>query len=126
MSEKKNNGATVGAIVGLLALIAGVYAMVQPMHQRIDHANTRLLEFKTELRRIFDREREDSQGIATMNERFKEVETQFRLFQEVNATKFQELERRVFQTEIDGNPRHDERIKNLERLNGIGEVRERK
>lgn len=123
-NEKKSNGPAIAAMVGsLVALLAVggsiVSAMVTPMNQRIDTQNEQLREFKIELRRVFDRERADSEALATMNERFKEVETQFRLFQEVNATKFSDLDRRLTHAEIDGNPRHDERIKNLERANGI-------
>ncbi len=127
MAEKRNNGATaaVGAVLGLLALIAGVYAMVQPMNQRIDFVDQQMEKLEIRLVKSLERHIETAshpqaaRDLATMSERFKEVETQFRSLREVQLTKFQELNRRVTKSETDGNPRHDERIKNLERINGI-------
>lgn len=125
--QKKVNGTaiiSISAVLGLLGIIAWsdarMNAIVQPMNQRIDTQYLQIGELKDELRRFSDRERDSNKSLAMMMERFKEVETQFKLFQQVNVTKFTELERRISKGEIDGNPRHDERIKNLERVNGIG------
>ncbi len=116
----KNGSVVVGAgVAGVATVLALVTAMVQPMNQRVDTQNAYISELKEEISRMQDRERLTSQVMATMSEARKEVETQFRLFQQVNGAKFVELERRVTKSETDGNPRHDERIKNLERVNGF-------
>ena len=68
-----------GAVTALLAVIAGVYAMIEPMGQRIDFAQNENAETRSDLK---DHEGEIAHpGIlerhARNAERFKEIETQF-------------------------------------------------
>ena len=84
MPEPKGDGNGMKGAAGILAIvavIAGVFAMVEPMGQRIDFLEAQLSEFRTELsaarqsdsthQRATDRE------IASIGEKFSEVETQF-------------------------------------------------
>lgn len=126
MANKTRNGngslVAIVAVTGLLGIVAGVYAMVQPMNQRIDHLTqyversenrvTRTVFEHTSLHSHPDAARE----MAQISERFKEVETQFRGLRELMTVRIAEMERRIERQEIDGNPRHDERIQTLERI----------
>lgn len=126
-NKPRSNGsmAAISAVLGLFAVIGGVYAMVQPMNQRIDHVTEQMQKLEDRLIKGLDTHMAGkshpgaAEDLATMSERFKEVETQFRGIKDIQATRFTEIERRLTETETDGNPRHDERIKNLERVNGI-------
>ena len=67
LNLKNNNGYKFFvSLVGLLALISGVYAMVQPMNQRIDSLSNEIQSL-----------REDIKESATTKQMFIEVETQF-------------------------------------------------
>ena len=101
-------------VVGLMAVIAGVYAMVAPMNQQIVFQNQKIAGLEATMLRMEERERAGEVDIAKQNERFKEVETQFDAAKDLTASQMQALEQRVTRQEADGNPRHDERIKNLE------------
>ena len=118
MSEgsPKPNGsmAATGALLGLLAIVAGVYAMIQPMNQRIDQLNLRLVEARAGVALDNERERKDAEKFAAMKEQFKEVETQFSSLREYTDLQIKELQRRVTLLESHGDARHDERIKFLE------------
>jgi len=99
INETKSNGSDSGngtkafaGVIGLLLVIAGVYAMIMPMNQKIDFlersvAAQKLAQTK-ELDRILSslsiendknsyRERETVAKITTLLEKFKVVESQF-------------------------------------------------
>ena len=114
-----NNGSGmngIGVIVGLLAIVAAVYSMVEPMNLRITQLSDLLGAARSDMRADDEREREDARSFSAMDERFKEVETQFRALRDLSELKDSELARRLELVEMFGNPRHDERLKVLERL----------
>jgi uncharacterized coiled-coil protein SlyX len=67
-----------GGVVALVAIIAGVYAMVEPMHQQIAFQNERINDLVAAAREDTIRERVTQGQMSTIMERFKEIETQFR------------------------------------------------
>ncbi len=73
-----NGGKAITGIIALVALIAGVYAMVEPMGQRIDFLQTEINTIRAAMNDDNQREKEDVQIRASMGEKFTEVETQFR------------------------------------------------
>jgi hypothetical protein len=126
-SKEGNSAAAVGGVLGIFAVIAGVYAMIQPMNQRIDQLHNRVKEMSD--KSILDdiRDREDARQFAAMEERFKEVKTQFKASKELSTfranrietiidTFVRETNRRLLNFENVGNPRLDERVKSLERI----------
>lgn len=56
-TEQKTNGKTPGyaVILSMLAIIGGVYAMIQPMTQRIDFLERQMQESKEEVNKKYDR-----------------------------------------------------------------------
>ncbi len=80
MSNEKNNNTGTKAFAGvlvILAVIAGVFAMVQPMTQRINQLERQINTLADHQNLDNTREREDQSKFAASAERFKEVETQF-------------------------------------------------
>ena len=65
---------------------------------------------------MVDRERIATRDLATISEHFKEIEVQFKNNEKLREQQISEILRRLDKQELDGNPRHDERIKVLERL----------
>lgn len=94
--KKEGNGAirAFGAIIGLVALIAGVYAMVEPMGQRIDFMEEQISELNVEILRHSDCEAHPGAlaRMATQQEKFAEVETQFKGLREVSDVRLKQLE----------------------------------
>ncbi len=75
MAEEKNGNKTgLTMIVGLFAVIAGVYAMMEPMGQRIDFLSTELKTAMSRLDNIADLEREDHAKIMTFDVRLSRLE----------------------------------------------------
>ncbi len=73
-----SNGAKAfGGVLAIVAIIAGVYAMVEPMGQRMDFFDDRILAVHESMAVDDVRERADRNEFARVSERFKEVETQF-------------------------------------------------
>ena len=66
-----------GSIMLVVAVIAGVYAMIQPMGQRIDFLQTELATINTSINKDNDRERTDAAELSKIREMFTEVETRF-------------------------------------------------
>ncbi|KPL09535.1 hypothetical protein AMJ71_06090 [candidate division TA06 bacterium SM1_40] len=101
VSTARNNGPKAFAgVIALVAIVLGVYAMVEPMSQRIENAEKALADYKLdvrerlaerterwerELQRIRERmlqdderEKDDSARFARIDAQFVEVETQLR------------------------------------------------
>ena len=79
-----------GGVVALVAIVAGVYAMVEPMNQRIDFIERQQKDANVQLREVISklsselRQHEAITGhdgliqqVAMTREQFREVETQF-------------------------------------------------
>ena len=111
-----NGGKILGSLLGILAVIAGVYAMVAPMNQRIDFMERTIESQAREAERHTDLGLHPGAGaqLSAISERLKEVETQFIGLREVLALEIRAASRRLEALEVGGNPRHDERIKALE------------
>jgi len=87
MPKSNSNGSTkaVAGVIGLLLVISGVYAMIEPMSQRIDFLEREIDRSKV---KISDHEKTVGhtgliQQQAGARERFKEIETQFKGLREV-------------------------------------------
>lgn len=125
MSTGTNNlksGNGMWAIVAIFfAIIAGVYAMVSPMHLQIEFLERRIASVLLELHQheAIPSHIGAAAEITGMRVQFSEVETQFRGQRELFGAQLEALEQRVEDQERDGNPRHDERIRSLELVNGI-------
>jgi len=72
-----NNTRAFGGVVALVAIIAGVYAMIEPMTQRIDFMERHLDVMSERMDTDDQREREDNSRVSIMGQKFTEVETQF-------------------------------------------------
>lgn len=127
MAESNNTGRT-GFVVlaSLLAIIAGVYAMVEPMGQRIDFVNEQVKAHSGL------HAHEGGVGdLAKIVERFSEVETQFRGLRELTGLQFEllradvehlKIRREDHELRVGGlNAAQWERIKALERA-AYGEI----
>ena len=74
-------------VISLLLVIAGVYAMMKPMNQNLDYMRGDIKELKIKMNADDNRERTDQAEIASMGEKFIEVETQFRGLKEIMMIK---------------------------------------
>lgn len=112
-------GSTLTVLAGICAVVAGVYAMVEPMGQRIDFVQKDLTEIRLALAKDDEREMDDVHSFSAVLERFKEVETQFRWLKEVTDVRLAHLEERMSQMsswkDAHGNDSQWERIRALER-----------
>ena len=77
MKTNSNGPKAFAGVVLIAAVIAGVYAMVEPMSQRIDFLERQLAKTESTLVRIDDRARDSLSILHAIPERFQEVETQF-------------------------------------------------
>lgn len=111
-NEKRNN--YLGVIVAIIVILGGVASFQRPTNQRVDFMENRYDELVGRMDKLDDRERFADEKLASIQERFKEIETQFRGARELSDLRFVEAERRLGKQENDGNPRHDERIRHLE------------
>lgn len=83
------------AVIAVVAVIAGVYAMTEPMGQRIDFLE-RQLAGQTAAMAIDDvREQQNRDRTTSMLERFKEVETQFVGLRRVHGLDVLRLEEKI-------------------------------
>jgi hypothetical protein len=96
-----------GAIIGILAIIAGVYAMMVPMGQRVDFLERQIEVIYEEMATDDEVDREISKATAIVGERITRLEAT----QSSNAKLLEESRK-------EGNQRFDERIKALEREQG--------
>jgi len=87
-----NGAKAFGGVLALVAIIAGVYAMVEPMGQRIDFLNTQLGRLERRINQDEFALQTDRSLIASMSERFKEVETQFSALRELMVVEFKRLD----------------------------------
>ena len=71
------NAKAFGGILAIVALVAGVYAMVEPMNQKIDFITNEIDNIRTCMANDDARERSDAKELASLQEKFREVETQF-------------------------------------------------
>lgn len=77
-ASNNNDGAKAfGGVVALIAVIAGVYAMVEPMAQRIDFLERQLAEATTKLEASDTRGCDITAAVSTLKEKFLAVEAQF-------------------------------------------------
>jgi hypothetical protein len=99
MSQPNNRGngnkTAITVVVGLLAVIAGVYSMVEPMGQRIDFLERELERSRTQLaaHAAITGHVAMVQRHAEAGERFKEVETQFSGLREVVGVRLDRLDK---------------------------------
>lgn len=104
MEEKLNNNSSAkafGGVVAILAVIAGIFAMTEPMGQRIDFLSVRLDQLHEEIK--------DHAAITghvgamtrhgKHEERFKEVETQFEAAKELSELQLRLLRESVLDHE---------------------------
>jgi uncharacterized protein HemX len=84
-----------GGIIALVALILGVYAMVEPMNQRIDFLERQIDTLEANMRLDDLRERKDESRLSAMGEKFMEVETQFSALRELATTSHENIEDRL-------------------------------
>lgn len=127
-SASPQNGTRSAFVVlaALLAIVTGVYAMVEPMGQRIDFLAEELAQLRSSMAIDDTRETRDQREAAAMVERFTEVETQFRGLREVVDVRLTHLESdahikttwiNTYDAEVRGrNAAERERIKSLERV----------
>ena len=94
--ENGSGAKAFGGIVALVAVIAGVYAMVEPQSQRMDFLSSQLLAIEKHMALDDKREREDQGQFSATAERFKEVETQFTALQHLMAVQFKHTDRDIF------------------------------
>jgi len=85
--KSDSNSATraVAGIIGLLLVVAGVYAMVEPMSQRIDFLEREVQRSRTELNshEAVTGHTGLIQQKAVAKVRFKEIETQFKSLRDI-------------------------------------------
>lgn len=95
-NSKKNGTKALSVAVLVIAIIAGVYAMVEPMQQRIDFLERQVLRSENLLQKHADVKIHPgaSEEVAAMRERFKEVETQFKGLREVLQLQIEDMSRR--------------------------------
>lgn len=103
MAEPSSNGPKAFAsVIALVAVIAGIYAMVEPMSQRVDFLERQLTETRQAMMLDDQRESSDRNLLAAFQERFSEIETQFRAMKELEHVQLQELRRRIERLEVRG------------------------
>lgn len=73
----QSNGAGITVVVGLFAIIAGVYSMIEPLGQRMDFMSDQIADIRGNLTSDNDRERLDRGAISTLEERCRALEIQF-------------------------------------------------
>ena len=79
VSTNNNTGAKAfGGVLLIVALIAGMYAMFEPINKTIDNLKDDVVQIERFLSDDNERKRLDAERFAAMQERFKEVETQFK------------------------------------------------
>ena len=91
--------ALVSVISALLGIVGLVFAMVEPMGQRIDFLEKQL----TEVQRLMSEEKDENSTIRTrlnsdissMNEKFTEVETKFKALKELMENKIATLQKEI-------------------------------
>lgn len=124
MPDLNNTGAKAfGGVVALVAVVAGVYAMVEPMSQRIDFTGERITEHATQ-----HAHEGAIRDLARFTERFNEIETQFKAQRETTVkteertnARLDKLEQRLLIVEPDLTEKTAidaamwERIKSIER-----------
>jgi len=84
-------------VVAIVAVIAGVYAMVEPMGQRIDFTTVQITRLENSLQRSViadtNHQRLTDTNLAELREKFKEVETQFQGLREVLAIELKHIDK---------------------------------
>ena len=115
-----------GGVFAILALIAGVYAMIEPQGQRMDFLERQIVDMRTEMHKDDAREQQDQSQLSSIEERFKEVETQFEGLREVTNVRLNHLKdhaeamRERMHGYVDGaivkEARVEERVRALERV----------
>lgn len=95
MAESGSNGmkTSLTVVVGLFAIIAGVYSMMEPMGLRVSSLSDDLKDIRTAMAEDDIRERENNRDLAAMQERFKEVKTQFTGLRELINVRITQLEK---------------------------------
>ena len=95
-----------GAVFVLVAIVAGVYAMVQPMTQRLDYQERAMTELRAQRTQANQRERDEMTKLSMIAERFKAVETQFEAQKALNikieeraCSRLQKIEHRLLSQE---------------------------
>ena len=68
------NAKAFGGIIAIVAVVAGVYAMVEPMNQRIDFLNEQMVCMRLEMTTDNERERNDATQFAALTTQFAEIE----------------------------------------------------
>lgn len=128
--EQSGNGngtKAFGAVVAVVAVIAGLYAMIEPMGQRIDFLEGQIVELRIQARQHSEIEGHVGvlSSLATQQAKFAEVETQFAGLREVTEARLAVITSRALRAETlrdthlvesaGRNAAQWERIKSLER-----------
>ena len=86
----------IGGLLALMAMIAGVYAMVQPMNQTISFMERRLDDIQTSLAHHLEtcsaKHSESAQDRSALREKFLASTSQIKLLKEVNERRIKHLE----------------------------------
>jgi len=72
---ENGNAKAFGGVVAIVAVVAGVYAMVEPMNQKIDFLNAQIVCMREEMTEDNNRERDNARQFAQLGTQFIEIET---------------------------------------------------
>ncbi len=90
VGKSDNNGSSnakaFGGVIAIVAIICGVYAMVEPMNQRIEFIQSQIQELDICIHQDNDRVWKDTVELSVMQQKFAEVEMKFKEFSRRMAT----------------------------------------
>jgi len=75
----------VGTIMSIAAVVAAMAAIMAPMNQRINQQSALIVQLQDRMAVDDERERQDAADIATISQKFTEVNTQLHAVREVSA-----------------------------------------
>ena len=77
MGNDGGNAKAFGGVLAILAVVAGIYAIFEPMSQSIKDVDAKVIKLEESMTKDDERERKDTATMALLSEKFTEVETQF-------------------------------------------------
>ena len=90
VARNNSSAKAFGGVAAILAVVAGIYAMTEPMSQRVDFLERQIGTMRTEMLEHGSRQAHPGmlQLYGQHSERFKEVETQFRSLRDLSDLQF--------------------------------------